>query len=248
MPPRKIKSDGTENVHTTSGSRKVSVVLPPALAARVERLADVRGERLTTVVVKLIEAGERQTHEDLRTDALASLRTELLSLVGDLGQQVRREVQGQAHRLSHLLARTALESMAARNTSGQILFKLYGDQDRARELYASGWTQAVERLKNPSPGVRQSLNEVAASSGELEPGLLSHLAHSTQELRSTLAAVPALAEQVAALEEQEHATQTQLTEVQNRIRQMQQAVLSAVASLNHAEEEFRNKPKGLFNR
>ena len=108
MPVRKKKSDGDETVRTTSGGRKVSVVLPAELAERVERLADARGDRLTTTVVRLIQAGETQVHEAIREDALSSLRTELLGTVRELGGQVHKEVQAQAHRLSHLLARTAL--------------------------------------------------------------------------------------------------------------------------------------------
>ena len=41
MPPRKKKSDNDETVRTTSGSRKVSIVLPPELAERVERLRQI---------------------------------------------------------------------------------------------------------------------------------------------------------------------------------------------------------------
>ncbi|CAM3758786.1 hypothetical protein [Deinococcus frigens] len=103
MPPRKKQSDPSANVNTTSGGRKVSVVLPAELAERVERLADVRGDQLTTTVVRLVEARERQAHEVIREDALSTLRTELLEMVQGMGGQVRKEVKAQGHRLSHLL-------------------------------------------------------------------------------------------------------------------------------------------------
>jgi len=246
MPVRKKRSDDTANVHTSSGGRKVSVVLPAELAERVERLADTRGDRLTTTVVRLIEAGERQAHEAIREDALNSLRTELLELVGDLGGQVRREVQAQSYRLSHLLARTALEAMAARLTSGHVLYKLYaGDQEKAQQLYGSTWNQAVERLKNPTPGVRETLNLIVEGAGAQEPAALVGLAESARQLQQGLGAVAALAGRVEALEA---ATQTGLAELGRQLQTVNRSIVVAVAKLEAAEEEIRSKPKGLFSR
>lgn len=249
MPVRKKKSDTTANVHTTSGGRKVSVVLPAELAERVERLADVRGDRLTTTVVRLIEAGERQAHEAIREDALSSLRTELLALVGDLGGQVRREVQAQSHRLSHLLVRTSLESMSARLTAGHVLFKLYAhDQEKAQELYGSTWKQAVERLKNPTPGVRETMNQIVEGAGSQEPAALVSLAAATRQLQQGLGAVAVLAERVEALEGQETGTQASVGELTKQVQTLARSVAVAVAKLEAAEEEARSKPKGFFAR
>ena len=249
MPVRNKKSDATANVHTTSGGRKVSVVLPAELAERVERLADVRGERLTTTVVRLIEAGERQAHEAIRDDALSSLRTELLELVGDLGGQVRREVQAQSHRLSHLLVRTSLESMSARLTAGHILYKLYAnDQEKAQELYGSTWKQAVERLKNPTPGVRETLNLITEGAGAQEPAALVSLAAATRQLQQGLGAVTVLAERVEALEGQGRGTQASVSELTKHIQALARSVALAVGKLDAAEEEARSRPKGLFGR
>lgn len=246
---RKKKSDDTANVHTTSGGRKVSVVLPAELAGRVERLADTRGDRLTTTVVRLIEAGERQAHEAIRDDALSSLRTELLELVGDLGGQVRREVQAQSHRLSHLLVRTSLESMSARLTAGHVLFKLYaGDQEKAQELYGSTWKQAVERLKNPTPGVRETLNQIVEGAGAQEPAALVSLAAATRQLQQGLGAVTVLAERVEALEGQEGGTQVSLGELTKQVQALTRSVTVALTKLETAEEEARQKPKGFFTR
>ena len=246
MPPRKKQSDPTANVNTTSGGRKVSVVLPAELAARVERLADVRGDRLTTTVVRLVEAGERQAHEAIREDALASLRSELLEMVEGLGVQVRGEVKAQGHRLSHLLARTALESMAGRLTAGHALYKLYAnDHDTAKGLYGSAWNQAVEKLKNPTPGVRTTLNEISEGAGAQEPAALVSLAEAARQLQQGLGVVSALVGRVEALEGQERATQGQVGELASSIHGLTRQLLAAINHLEDAQEEA-SKPRGMF--
>ncbi len=246
MPPRKKQSDRTANVKTTSGGRKVSVVLPAELAERVERLADVRGDRLTTTVVRLVEAGERQAHEAIREDALATLRTELLEMVEELGVKTRNEVKAQGHRLSHLLARTAIESMAGRLTAGHALYKLYGsDQDKAKQLYGSAWNQAVEKLKNPTPGVRTTLNEISEGAGSQEPAALVSLAEATQQLQQGLGVVSVLAGRVEALEGQEKLTQSSMGELASRIHTMTGHLVMAIGHLQDAQEEA-SKPRGMF--
>lgn len=246
MPPRKKQSDPTANVNTTSGGRKVSVVLPAELAERVERLADVRGDRLTTTVVRLVEAGERQAHEAIREDALASLRTELLEMVEGLGVQVRGEVKAQGHRLSHLLARTALESMAGRLTAGHALYKLYAsDQDKAKQLYGSAWNQAVEKLKNPTPGVRTTLNEISEGAGAQEPAALVSLAEAARQLQQGLGVVSTLAQRVEALEGQEKLTQSGVGKLGDQIMTLTGQLIIAIGHLQDAEEEAR-KPRGMF--
>lgn len=246
MPPRKKQSDPTANVNTTSGGRKVSVVLPAELAARVERLADVRGDRLTTTVVRLVEAGERQAHEAIREDALASLRAELLEMVEGLGVQVRGEVKAQGHRLSHLLARTALESMAGRLTAGHALYKLYAnDHDTAKQLYGSAWNQAVEKLKNPTPGVRTTLNEISEGAGAQEPAALVSLAEATRQLQQGLGVVSALAQRVEALEGQEKLTQSGVGKLGDQIMTLTGQLIIAIGHLQDAQEEA-SKPRGMF--
>lgn len=246
MPPRKKQSDPKANVTTTSGGRKISVVLPAELAERVERLADVRGDRLTTTVVRLVEAGERQAHEAIREDALASLRTELLEMVDELGAKTRNEVKAQGHRLSHLLARTALESMAGRLTAGHALYKLYGsDQEKAKQLYGSAWTQSVEKLKNPTPGVRTTLNEISEGAGAQEPAALVNLAEATRQLQQGLGVVSALAQRVEALEGQEKLTQSGMGELAKLIHGMTGQLLIAVHHLEDAQAEA-SKPRGMF--
>ncbi len=246
MPPRKKQSDTTANVTTTSGGRKVSVVLPAELAERVERLADVRGDRLTTTVVRLVEAGERQAHETIREDALATLRTELLEMVEGLGVQTRNEVKAQGHRLSHLLARTALESMAGRLTAGHALYKLYGsDQEKAKQLYGSAWNQAVEKLKTPTPGVRATLNEISEGAGAQEPAALVGLAEATRQLQQGLKVVSALVGRVEALEGQEKLTQGSMGELTGSIHKLTVQLLTAITHLQDAQEEA-SKPRGMF--
>ena len=246
MPPRKKQSDPTANVNTTSGGRKVSVVLPAELAARVERLADVRGDRLTTTVVRLVEAGERQAHEAIREDALASLRSELLAMVEELGLKTRNEVKAQGHRLSHLLARTAIESMAGRLTAGHALYKLYGsDQEKAKQLYSSTWNQAVEKLKNPTPGVRTTLNEISEGAGAQEPAALVSLAEVTRQLQQGLGVVSALVGRVEALEGQEKLTQSGVGKLGDQIMTLTGQLIIAIGHLQDAQEEA-SKPRGMF--
>lgn len=247
MPVRKKKSEESESVRTSSGGRKVSVVLPADLAERVQRLADVRGERLTKTVVGLIEAGERQAHEGIREDALSSLRTELLELVGQMGSQVRKEVQGQAHRLSHLLVRTSLETMATRETTAHALYKLYGnDRETVQGHVNSSWKSAVDRLKNPSAGVRETLNLVIEGAGQQEPGALLGLAEAARDVQQSLRVIQDLAGRVEALESRGAATQGSVGELTKQLRSMTATVSQALVKLNEAEEDFRSRPKTIW--
>ena len=253
MPVRKKMSDETATVRTAKGGRKVSVILPAELAEQVERLADSRGDRLTTTVVGLIEEGARQVHEGVRADALSSLRTELLAEVERQGKRAQEEVKAQAHRLAHLLARTALESMATRVNTGYLLDAVYEDPTEARNLFGRGWTQAVEKLSNPSPGVRQTLNQIAAGAGEQDPGTLVDLTAATRELRKGLEVVGALAQHVQTLEKrieaqekQGQGTQKTLGELKADMQELTKAINGAVIELMTAEEEARNRPRGFL--
>lgn len=254
MPPRKKKSDNDETVRTTSGSRKVSIVLPPDLAERVERRADARGDRLTTTLVRLIEAGEREADEGIREDALSSLRTELLAEVAKGSAQAKREMQAQAHRLSHLLVRSAIESVAARLTASHVLFKMYADdEEEAKKLYNSAWSDAVRRLREPTPSVRQTMNLIVEGAGAQEPTALLGLAAATRELRQGLEVVGALTARVDALEGQVEAQGRQAQTTQKAVGQLSadvqaltDAVNRAVTRLAAAEEEARNQPRGIF--
>lgn len=255
MPVRKKKSEGDETVRTSSGGRKVSVVLPPDLAERVERRADARGDRLTTTVVRLIEAGEKQADEAIRQDALSFLRTELLAEVTRAGERTRQEVKAQAHRLSHLLARTALESIAGRVLTASLFRRVTNDPARAEERYENSWNLAVQRLSQPTPAVRESLNLIAAGVGDQPSGALVQLATAAQEVQEKLEAVDALAGQVEALEEQQRGTAAsvgtlskQVQELRVQVRDLAFAVTRAVEKLESTEEELRNKPRGLFGR
>lgn len=257
MPARKKMSDETATVRTAKGGRKVSVILPAELAEQVERLADSRGERLTATVVGLIEGGARQVHEGVRADALSSLRTELLAEVERQGRKAQEEVKAQAHRLAHLLARTALESMATRVNTGYLLDAVMDDETEAKNLFNRGWSQAVEKLSRPSPGVRQTLNQIAAGAGEQDTGALADLAAATRELRRGLEVVDALARHVQTLERRIEAQGGQGTETQQAVGELKttmqglaKAVNGAVSELLVAQEEARNQPKGggLFGR
>ncbi|WP_415831196.1 hypothetical protein [Deinococcus frigens] len=206
----------------------------------------MRGDRLTTTVVRLVEAGERQAHEAIREDALASLRTELLEMVEAMGVKTTNEVKAQGHRLSHLLARTALESMAARVTAGHTLHKLYGnDLEKAKQLYGSAWNQAVEKLKNPTPGVRTTLNEISEGAGAQEPAALVSLAEAARQLQQGLGVVSALVQRVEALEKEERVTQSGMGELAGRVQGLTGQLLTAINHLEDAQEEA-SKPRGMF--
>lgn len=254
MRVRKKMSDGDETVRTSSGGRKVSIVLPADLAERVERRADARGDRLTTTVVRLIEAGEKQADEGIREDAFSSLRTELLAEVAKGSAQAKREVQAQAHRLSHLLVRSAIESVAARLTASHVLFKMYADEEEeAKRLYNSAWSDAVRRLREPTPSVRQTMNLIVEGAGAQEPTALVGLAAATRELRQGLEVVATLAARVDALESQVEAqgrqaqtTQKALGELNTTMQNLTKAVNGAVVRLATAEEEARTQPRGIF--
>ncbi|MEF2280469.1 hypothetical protein V3W47_19420 [Deinococcus sp. YIM 134068] len=256
MPVRKKMSDETATVRTAKGGRKVSVILPAELAEQVERLADSRGDRLTTTVVGLIEEGAKQVHEGVRADALSSLRTELLAEVERQGRKAQEEVKAQAHRLAHLLARTALESMATRVNTGYLLDAAYEDHAEALNLFNRGWSQAVEKLARPSPGVRQTLNQIAVGAGEQDPGALVDLAAATRELRKGLEVVGALAQHVQTLEKRIEAQEGQSSETQKAVGELKttmqnltRAVNGALTELLTAQEEARAQPKGgLFGR
>jgi len=252
---RKKMSEGDETVRTSSGGRKVSIVLPPELAERVERRADARGDRLTTTLVRLIEAGEKQADEAIRADALSSLRTELLAEVSKAGERSRQEVKTQAHRLSHLLARTALESIAGRVLTASLFRRVTNDAARAEERYENSWNVAVQRLSQPTPAMKESLNLIAAGVGDQPSGALVHLATAAQEVQEKLETVDALAGQVEALEEQQKGTATSVGELTKQVQSLRTAVVSlsvtvtdAVTKLNETEEEVRNRPRGLFGR
>jgi len=230
----------------------VSVVLPADLAERVERLADSRGDRLTTTVVRLIQAGEQQAHQGVREDALTSLRTELLGTVKELGGQVHKEVQAQAHRFSHLLARTALESIASRLTTSYVLFTVHKNRQEAEALYSGAWTQSIERLRHPSPGVRESLNQIAAGAGDQDTGALADLAAAVREVRQGLQAINALAGRVEALEQkmgqQETGTLKGVQELATQVGNLSYSVDLAIRKLTAAEKQAQEKRGGLFNR
>ncbi len=71
---------------------------------------------------------------------------------------VRREVGRMGDRLAHLLARSALESAAARRVAFQLLAEELGVEEANRRNKAA-WKGSVESLKKPAEGLREILEE-----------------------------------------------------------------------------------------
>ena len=170
-------------------------------------------------------------------------------------ERARQEVKAQAHRLSHLLARTALESIAGRVLTASVFRRVTNDPARAEERYENSWNVAVQRLSQPTPAVRESLNLIAAGAGDQPTAALVRLSEATQEVQEGLEAVNLLAGRVEALESREEATggsvdtlTKQVQELRGQVRELSVVVLRAVTKLEAAEEEARHKPRGLFGR
>lgn len=184
MPKGVSKSDSS--VFTTNGSRKVSVVLPPEVAARVERLAVTRGTSLSKVCVDLILAGEGVVHDQARQDAVAVLQDVLESSQKRNKEDIERAIRMMSGRLANLLARSALESISARYAFMHGLAENV-EWSKVREINQNAWQNAVSTLNKPSNSVREGLklllegNETVAVSGQDE--VLKVL----QELKSELA-------------------------------------------------------------
>jgi len=82
-------------------------------------------------------------------------------LVVEIRHVVRTELRAVGNRLAHLLARTALESIAARRE----IFNLLAHQQDARSAQAireGSWKAAVDSLRRPLQELRQVLDDTAS--------------------------------------------------------------------------------------
>ena len=83
---------------------------------------------------------------------------------------IRREVADMGTRVRRLLARSALESAAARRLMFQLLAEEIGLEE-ANRRNRSAWSSSVESLKKPAEGLREILGETSeggAPEGERE--------------------------------------------------------------------------------
>ncbi len=123
-----------------------------------ERTAGVLRARAAQHEISMSEVVAQTLQEAVRDEAAEGVGTELL--LPAVRATVRREVGRMSDRLSHLMARSALESAADRRALYQILVKEFG-QEQAREINRRSWVQSVESLKRPAEGLREILGERA---------------------------------------------------------------------------------------
>ena len=121
-------------------------------------------------------------HRGLREQA----ETAGLGLLGPaLEAVVRREVSRMSDRVSHLLARAALEAATARRLLYQLLIREVGAEE-ARRLNQAAWTGSVDSLRKPAEGLRDILGPRQASDG----GLGERPPEAARELRDPPAKAP----------------------------------------------------------
>lgn len=186
MPKRVSKSDAS--VFTTSGGRKVSMVLPPEVAERVERLAVTRGTSMSKICVELILAGESAVHDQARRDAVAVLQEVLENSQKKNKEDVERAIRMMSGRLANLLARTALEAISTRYASLYALAETV-QWEKVKAINEKSWENAVGSLNKPSNKIREAMqlllegNEAVAVSGN------SEVLKSLQELKGELAEI-----------------------------------------------------------
>lgn len=163
MSQSKRKSEqSTSSVLTTSGKRKVSLVLEPELGDRLERLALLRNQSLNKLCAELIVAGESLIHEEARADAVVVLEGKLEGHQEALERLVKSEMGKMSGRLASLLARTALEATATRALQLRVLGLQVNDQQEVTRLKDSAWKAAVGSLKDPTPALRESLDALVS--------------------------------------------------------------------------------------
>ena len=222
--------------------QRVTVTLAAPQAATLKLLAGEAGVTISAFCAHVLERYAVQDQQVMATDAFKLL---IGSELDKLREEQRTETRAQMHRLSHLLARTALESIATRAIGGFLLQQKM-DEDTARKYYQQSWKVAVDALKRPSEGVKQSLNELIAGAGQQDPGVVMALRASNEAVRGELNRVAELEATVTTLQQQQH----ELIQVMNRqLRQMQETQTSmtrAIAALNQAEQDWHEKPKRLF--
>lgn len=137
-----------------------------------ERTVGVLRARAAQHEISMSEVVAQTLQNAVRDEAAEGVGTELL--LPAVRSAVRREVAKMSDRLSHLMARSALESAADRRALYQILVKEFG-QEQAAEINRLSWTQSVESLKKPAEGLREILGERAGD----DPGSGGYVAEGT---------------------------------------------------------------------
>lgn len=221
---------------------RVTVTLDPQHAAALKLLAEEAGVTMSSFCANVLERYSLQDRQVMTSDLV---RTLFEAQAVQLQEGLRTEIHAQMNRVRHLLARSALESMAVRNETSLLLQKQFG-KEKAQEYRERSWNHAVHYLKEPTPAMRAALNELAAGMGNDDPGLLMKVRESTEQVTHQLAQVNTLTEQVALLRQQQQEVTTVLATMQQQLKTTQSVVGKAVNKLEETEEELRTKRKGIF--
>lgn len=139
-------------------TQKVNLTLrvDAATAEQVKGVARARGESQNAAAVYLVEEGLKAQLGGQSAAAVESLAGELRAAVAS--QQKAHDAQ--VHRLAYLLTRCVLESLATRNTTNALLNINGLDKAGIMSVTDTAWTSAVNTLRNPSPAMREALEEL----------------------------------------------------------------------------------------
>lgn len=218
---------------------RVTVSLEPHHAAELKLMADEAGVTLSAFCANVLERYSLQDRQVMTSDIL---RTLFESRATKMEESIRGEINAQMNRVRHLLARSALESMAVRNETSLLLQKEFG-KEKGQEYHERAWNLAVHYLKEPTPAMRAALSELAAGMGNDDPGLLLKVRESADQVTERLTQVQHLADQVASLQRQQREVVQALNTMQQESSTLTISVTKAVKDLRKAEQEWLNKPK-----
>jgi hypothetical protein len=123
-------------------------------------LAAQQGASVSEMCAQLLRRGVEE-------DAAGGVGAEIL--LPAVRASVRREVGRMSDRLAQLLARSALESAAARRVAFQLLAEELGVEEANRRNKAA-WKGSVESLKKPAEDLREILEEGAPRDGAPRDG------------------------------------------------------------------------------
>lgn len=134
----------------------LTVRVDATTAEQIKGVAKARGESQNAAAVYLLEEGLKAQLDGQSAAAVESLAQELRAAVA--AQQHAHDTQ--VHRLAYLLTRCVLESLATRNVANALLSVNGVDKGSILNVTDAAWTSAVNTLKNPSPAMRQALEEL----------------------------------------------------------------------------------------
>ena len=143
-------------------TKKLTVWLDDKTYNQLEGVAVGYKVSKNKAIEKLIQEGLKVVLEGASHSAVDALTSE----VRQASEQARGALEAQVTRLSHLIIRGLLESIATRQMmrvqmSGQL------DRDQLRQVSEDAWSSAVKSLKNPTPAMRQSIRDLVPDTDAL---------------------------------------------------------------------------------